>query len=350
MTAKVSSKKTSPSRSQTSSPASSTASGEPRRANKPLMEKRRRARINQSLAVLKTLILDSAKSDNTKHSKLEKADILELTVRHFQRHRNLDTPGINKYRAGYADCVREVQRYLETPDAQTMCVIDPGIRQRLLRHLENCVAEIDTDISPQAQPTPCATVLQTVQQAHHPELNNLFKEVIDNKRMSISNPSAMDYPTKMETISESSLPTDLMFPGNNAPNLTDEKKVRLEADSSTAEEINNNGNNTISSRMEPEIGVAPQQHVGTLPNNVIRMYDGNFVFVLPSHYIQLAAALGINLNNQVGGVPVPIAETSSPPEAARTQVEPHTPIEVQPERPLDFSKNNECNDSMWRPW
>lgn len=30
-------------------------------ANKPLMEKRRRARINQSLAVLKTLILDSAK-------------------------------------------------------------------------------------------------------------------------------------------------------------------------------------------------------------------------------------------------------------------------------------------------
>jgi len=30
-------------------------------ANKPLMEKRRRARINQSLAVLKTLILDSAR-------------------------------------------------------------------------------------------------------------------------------------------------------------------------------------------------------------------------------------------------------------------------------------------------
>lgn len=262
-----------------------------------------------------------------------------------------DISGINKYRAGYADCVREVQRYLETPDAQTMCVIDPGIRQRLLRHLENCVAEIDTDISPQALPTPCAAV----QQAHHPELNTLFKEVIDNKIMSISNPSAMDYPTKMETISqisESSLPTDLMFPGSNASNLPDEKKVRLEPDSSTAEEINNNnnGNNTISSRMEPEIGVAPQQHVGTLPNNVIRMYDGNFVFVLPSHYIQLAAALGINLNNQVGGVPVPVAETSSPPEAARTQVEPHTPIEVQPERPLDFSKNNECNDSMWRPW
>lgn len=68
-----------------------------KRTNKPLMEKRRRARINQSLAILKALILESTKNHNaktgdgqTKHTKLEKADILELTVRHFQRHRNLD--------------------------------------------------------------------------------------------------------------------------------------------------------------------------------------------------------------------------------------------------------------------
>lgn len=55
-------------------------SGEPKRANKPLMEKRRRARINQSLAVLKALIVEStSKSSKSvdgqkqKHSKLEKA-------------------------------------------------------------------------------------------------------------------------------------------------------------------------------------------------------------------------------------------------------------------------------------
>ncbi|GLV38755.1 similar to Deadpan [Carabus blaptoides fortunei] len=334
---------------------SSVTSSEPRRANKPLMEKRRRARINQSLAVLKTLILDSAKSDNTKHSKLEKADILELTVRHFQRHRNLDTPGLNKYRAGYADCVREVQRYLETPDAQTMCVIEPGIRQRLLRHLENCVAEIDTDISPPA-------IVQQQQQ----QQESIYKEVIgcpvDTKRISISTPSAMDYtPTKLEPlahISESSLPTDLVFSGNvEQIEPPDEKKVRLEPDSSTAEEINNNAaepnfrcdNNDMISRMESEVGVSTQ-HIATLPNNVIRMYDGNFVFVLPSHYIQLAAALGINLNNQVA--PVPIAETNSTSETARTQVESQTPVSVgsSTEKPLDYSKNNDMNDSMWRPW
>lgn len=80
------------------------------------MEKRRRARINQSLAILKALILESTKCPSSgvkgeavaaatvgagngggggggnKHTKLEKADILELTVRHFQRHRHLDNP------------------------------------------------------------------------------------------------------------------------------------------------------------------------------------------------------------------------------------------------------------------
>lgn len=94
--------------SPTTSTTSSSAAADPlKRTNKPLMEKRRRARINQSLAILKALILESTKapanglkgeaaavvgsgSTSNKHTKLEKADILELTVRHFQRHRHLD--------------------------------------------------------------------------------------------------------------------------------------------------------------------------------------------------------------------------------------------------------------------
>uniref|UniRef100_A0A3P8WR05 BHLH domain-containing protein n=1 Tax=Cynoglossus semilaevis TaxID=244447 RepID=A0A3P8WR05_CYNSE len=63
------------------------ASGAP--SSKPIMEKRRRARINESLGQLKTLILDALKKDSSRHSKLEKADILEMTVKHLrnlQRH------------------------------------------------------------------------------------------------------------------------------------------------------------------------------------------------------------------------------------------------------------------------
>lgn len=128
-----------------------------KRTNKPLMEKRRRARINQSLAILKALILESTVKTKggdgqTKHSKLEKADILELTVRHFQRHRNLDNPAIDKYRAGYTDCAREVARYLATPEPPPLpsvpTLTDAGSKARLLRHLDNCIAEIDTEICP----------------------------------------------------------------------------------------------------------------------------------------------------------------------------------------------------------
>lgn len=97
------------------------------------MEKRRRARINQSLALLKTLILDSTRTEvsysvlffvilvltssfvfsslqNTKHSKLEKADILELTVRHLQRQKVLSSDVRDKYRAGFQECAREVRK------------------------------------------------------------------------------------------------------------------------------------------------------------------------------------------------------------------------------------------------
>lgn len=230
------------------------------------MEKRRRARINQSLAALKTLILDSAKADNTKHSKLEKADILELTVRHFQRHRSLDTAGVQQYRSGYADCVKEVQRYLETPDAHTMTVMETGVRQRLLRHLDNCIAEVDTDLKPQQQ--------------------------------------------------------------QNSP---PEERLQLPADSSTPpEEVNNNANQ----------GPEQQQNQNLeLPTKMVKTYDGNFVFVLPSHYLQLANALGINLRPQVEKE---VQEEESAPSNEH-------------ERPLDYSKNNDDEDvqmkeNMWRPW
>ncbi|XP_035656409.1 transcription factor HES-1-B-like isoform X4 [Oncorhynchus keta] len=62
---------------------------EHRKSSKPIMEKRRRARINDSLGQLKTLILDALKKDSSRHSKLEKADILEMTVKHLRNMQRL---------------------------------------------------------------------------------------------------------------------------------------------------------------------------------------------------------------------------------------------------------------------
>uniref|UniRef100_A0A8C0K5R9 BHLH domain-containing protein n=1 Tax=Canis lupus dingo TaxID=286419 RepID=A0A8C0K5R9_CANLU len=52
-----------------------------RKSLKPLLEKRRRARINASLRQLKGLILPLLGRESSHYSKLEKADILEMTVR-----------------------------------------------------------------------------------------------------------------------------------------------------------------------------------------------------------------------------------------------------------------------------
>ena len=54
-----------------------------RSISKPLMEKRRRDRINRSLAALKEILIDS-RTDQGTCSKLEKADILEMTVNHLR--------------------------------------------------------------------------------------------------------------------------------------------------------------------------------------------------------------------------------------------------------------------------
>lgn len=57
-----------------------------RKIRKPLMEKKRRARINDSLEKLKQILLKNtvAITYGSRPTKLEKADILEMTVRYLQ--------------------------------------------------------------------------------------------------------------------------------------------------------------------------------------------------------------------------------------------------------------------------
>ena len=55
-----------------------------RAISKPLMEKRRRDRINKSLNDLKMILIDALRRDQNSCSKLEKADILEMAVSYLQ--------------------------------------------------------------------------------------------------------------------------------------------------------------------------------------------------------------------------------------------------------------------------
>ncbi|XP_014258463.1 transcription factor HES-1-like [Cimex lectularius] len=284
--------------SQTQPPDSSTpqVKAPNRRANKPLMEKRRRARINQSLAVLKSLILDSAKLENTKHSKLEKADILELTVRHLQRQKALNSSSVDKYRAGFIECAREVTRFLESPELGGCGkpLIENSVRQRLTRHLESCAAEIALDFA-----SSCVEPLKPIDCETERRLRQL-EELLVNTEEDEESCAAGTRPD-----SSTNTPGDENNNSNNAGAGGDKrpKKPRPKG------QVESGPASTSAN---------PVSLLQVIPS---RLPDGQVVFLLPSHYVQL----------------------SKDDEKEKGQ-----------EMPIDFSvkKGEEIKEEeeVWRPW
>ncbi|KAF7209651.1 hairy-related 9 isoform X2 [Nothobranchius furzeri] len=137
---------------------------EHRKSSKPIMEKRRRARINESLLQLKTLILDALKKDSSRHSKLEKADILEMTVKHLRNLQRVqmsalsaDATVLSKYRAGFNECTNEVTRFLSTSEG-----VSVEVRSRLLNHLSSCMSQMMPVSYSQQAPSQQAHLAQPV--------------------------------------------------------------------------------------------------------------------------------------------------------------------------------------------
>ncbi|XP_078497074.1 transcription factor HES-2-like [Lissotriton helveticus] len=117
-------------------------SSDMRKTLKPLMEKRRRARINDSLNHLKTLILPLIGKDSSRYSKLEKADILEMTVRFLK-----DLPSAHaqtsseSYREGFRACIDRVGGIIAKSS-----LLDTDTQSRLVEHLQR-----SPELSPSSQ-------------------------------------------------------------------------------------------------------------------------------------------------------------------------------------------------------
>lgn len=92
----------------------------------------------------------------TRHAKLEKADILEMTVHHLQdMQRNqmrsavaADPSVLTKFHSGFNECANEVTRYVSSIDG-----VDDGVRRRLLGHLTGCMTGLN-QVLPLAVATP----------------------------------------------------------------------------------------------------------------------------------------------------------------------------------------------------
>ncbi|XP_074536152.1 hairy-related 8.2 [Halichoeres trimaculatus] len=107
---------------------------EERKLRKPLIERKRRERINNCLDQLKETVIGAFRLDQ---SKLEKADILEMTVKHLQNIQSnkihdptLGLEAQQKYSTGYIQCMHEVHNMLLTCEW-----MDKTLGSRLLNHL-----------------------------------------------------------------------------------------------------------------------------------------------------------------------------------------------------------------------
>merc|ERR1711992_174864 len=114
-----------------------------RKVMKPLIERKRRARINSCLDELKDLMMFALQSEGESISKLEKADVLELTVKHLRKLKRQQMLAVNpsldldRFRAGYTQCATEVSRCLASTG------VDVTIGSRLMGHLGNKLNTIE---------------------------------------------------------------------------------------------------------------------------------------------------------------------------------------------------------------
>ncbi|XP_061878603.1 transcription cofactor HES-6 [Entelurus aequoreus] len=103
-----------------------------RKMRKPLVEKKRRARINESLHELRVLM-----ANTELQSKIENAEVLELTVKRvesiLQSQAQVDAvnwEACERFTAGYIQCMHDVHTFVSTSP-----VIDPTVAAELLNHL-----------------------------------------------------------------------------------------------------------------------------------------------------------------------------------------------------------------------
>ncbi|XP_074161339.1 hairy/enhancer-of-split related with YRPW motif-like protein [Sminthopsis crassicaudata] len=124
---------------------STTSQMQARKKRRGIIEKRRRDRINSSLSELRRLVPTAFEKQGS--SKLEKAEILQMTVDHLKMLRATGGSGLFDARAlavdyrsiGFRECLTEVGRYLGVLEGQSST--EP-IRLRLLSHLHNYIAEM----------------------------------------------------------------------------------------------------------------------------------------------------------------------------------------------------------------
>ena len=128
-----------------------------RKVMKPLLERKRRARINSCLEELKDLMEATGCNSGEGMQRLEKADVLEVTVNHLRQLKasgRLSTEGAESlsgsstFRSGYSACAAEVASFI--------CAPGSGVQQPQAASIAMVVARGLAQVQ-QEQPAPSPT-------------------------------------------------------------------------------------------------------------------------------------------------------------------------------------------------
>ncbi|NXA47134.1 HEY2 protein, partial [Nothocercus julius] len=115
-----------------------------RKKRRGIIEKRRRDRINNSLSELRRLVPTAFEKQGS--AKLEKAEILQMTVDHLKMLQATGSKGyfdahslaMDFMSIGFRECLTEVARYLTSVEG--LDTSDP-LRVRLVSHLSTCASQ-----------------------------------------------------------------------------------------------------------------------------------------------------------------------------------------------------------------
>lgn len=132
-----------------------------RKVMKPLLERKRRARINKCLDELKDLMAECFQGNGDNSVKFEKADILEVTVQHLRQlkqqkqqmaHNNIAAQ--QSFRSGYIQAANEVSRCMAS-----LPKVDVQFGTKLMTHLGLRLSQLE---APQEIPSSVNTPLTVV--------------------------------------------------------------------------------------------------------------------------------------------------------------------------------------------
>ncbi|XP_071116286.1 enhancer of split m8 protein-like [Haliotis cracherodii] len=115
-----------------------------RKGRKIMAEKRRRARINQSLSTIKSIVCAAHKRNDPNYDKMEKAEILETTVDYLRNVRKINTTHQHvkeavqaRFHHGFSKCAEEILSYI-----QSLPGVSDNVHHQLRKHISRRLTHI----------------------------------------------------------------------------------------------------------------------------------------------------------------------------------------------------------------